>query len=220
MAARVTLWSPPSPLPGPISTERTTIRSYRQDDAPALHEAVLASIAEPWLWLRWVSDPPRLEDSAARIESVVRDCADPSCRYFSQAIFDRTEATYLGDLSFHHIDSRERTAEIGYWIRSDRGGSGLCTEAAGAMITAGFASQPAGGWGFRRITLLCAVDNVASWRVAEKLGLRRERYERAERYTTRPDAGYVDSVGYAVLADEWDKDTHRARPGIGWLSFP
>lgn len=216
----MTLWTPPSPLPGPVQTERTVIRVYRRTDARALHEAVLASRAEPWLWLQWVSDPPGLDDCVARIEGILRDVVDPSCRYFSMAVFDRDETTYLGEVSFHHIDSRERTAEVGYWIRSDHGGAGLCTEAAAALITNGFAPQESGGWGFRRIKLLCAVENVASWRVAEKLGLRRERYERAERYATRPTTGYVDSVGYAVLADEWDSKTHRALPGIGWSSFP
>jgi len=69
----------------------------------------------------------------------------------------------------------------------------------------------------RWLSGLCAADNIAARRVAEKLGLRLERRERAERYSDHaPAPGYLDALGYAVLADEWDFEAQRAKPDIAW----
>lgn len=212
-------WTQPSPLPGPIDTARTVIRRHQKGDGPRLHAAVRASRHLPWLWLPWATtDDPDLDDCVYRVETILRRDRDPIALGFSAAVVDRAGGELLGGLSFHNVDAGESTTEVGYWIRGDRQGEGLCTEAVAAFITAGFADQADGGWGFRRITLLCAEQNTASWRVAEKLGMRLERRERAERYSARPTPGYLDSLGYAVLADEWDAAAGRARPGIAWPS--
>lgn len=175
-----------------------------------------------WLWLSWVtSDPPDPDDSIFFVERTLRRALEPSCRDFPLAVFDRDETTLLGVVGFHRIDGPQSTAEVGYWIRGDRQSQGFCTEAVGAFLTAGFTPRVLNGWGFRRIILSCAAENIASWRVAEKLGMRLERRERAERYSDRaPTPGYLDSLGYAVLASEWDVRAQRARPGIGWSSPP
>ena len=211
-------WTPPSPLPGPIETARTVIRPYQKGDGPRLHQAVNVRRDVVWLWLPWAtSDHADIDDSIYFVEQALRRSKDAACRSFVVAVLDRDQRAILGGLGFHRIDADESTAEIGYWIRGDRHGEGLCTEAAAAFITAGFTAQEHGGWGFRRITLLCAAENTGSWRVAEKLGMRLERHERAERYSERaPIPGYLDSLGFAVLASEWDAVTQRARPGIGW----
>lgn len=211
-------WTPPSPIPGPIETARTIIRPYRKGDGPWLHAAVNARRDVVWLWLPWAtSDHADVDDSIYFVERALRRAEDPAGRDFPLAVLDRAQTMILGGVGYHRIDAAESTAEVGYWMRGDRHGEGLCTEAVGAFITAGFAPQAEGGWGFRRITLLCAAENVASARVAEKLGMRLERRERAERYSERvPTPGYLDSLGFAVLASEWDAATRRARPGIGW----
>lgn len=211
-------WKPPSPLPGPIKTVRTLVRPYRKGDGPRLHAAISASRDLVWLTMGWWTDGEAdLDDCIYYVEKVLRRSAEPGCRHFTLAIFDPDENTSLGGCGFHHINDKERAAEIGYWLRGDRNGEGLCTEAVGALITSGLTPQEDGGWGFRRISLLCAADNVASYRVAEKLGLRLERRERAERYSDHaPTPGYLDTLGYAVLADEWDFDAQRAKPDIGW----
>lgn len=211
-------WTPPSPLPGPLETARTIIRLYQKGDGPRLYAAVNACRDLLWLWLPWAtSDHADIDDSIFFVEKVMRRSREPDCRDFPVAVFDRDGATFLGGLGFHRIVAQESTAEVGYWIRGDRHGEGLCTEAAAAFITAGLTPQADGGWGFRRITLLCAADNIASSRVANKLGMRLERRERAERYSEHaPTPGYLDSLGFAVLASEWDFETQRAKPAIAW----
>ncbi len=217
-AGAVPPWNLPSPLPGPIETARTLVRAHRKGDGPRLHAALSASRDLVWLSMSWWTDGQAdLDDCTFFVEKLVRRSAESDCRNFTLAIFDRDENTQLGSCGFYRIDDKERTAEVGYWLRGDRNGEGLCTEAVGAFITSGLRAQEQGGWGFRRITLLCAADNVASRRVAEKLGMRLERRERAERYSDHATTpGYLDSLGFAVLATEWDFDAQRARPDIAW----
>jgi RimJ/RimL family protein N-acetyltransferase len=55
--------------------------------------------------------------------------------------------------------------------------------------------------GIRRVVANSFADNTASWRLMERLGMRRELYTVAE--SLHRTKGWVDGVGYALLADEW-----------------
>ena len=66
-------------------------------------------------------------------------------------------------------------------------------------------------WGFRRIKLCCASINKGSIAVIEKLGVRLEAVEREERWL--PAFGWIDSLTFALLADEWDPETRRGPGG-------
>ena len=57
------------------------------------------------------------------------------------------------------------SVELHYWIRSDRAGRGLTTEACRALI-----AWAPGALGVRRLTLWAGRANTASRRVAAKLG--------------------------------------------------
>ena len=83
---------------------------------------------------------------------------------FVYGIFDRSESEVLGGTGLHpRIDPD--ALEIGYWIRVDRIGDGLATEAARALLEAG-SDLP----GIERIVIKCDPENEASRRIPEKLG--------------------------------------------------
>ena len=63
-----------------------------------------------------------------------------------------------------------REAEVSYLVDRHYRGRGLATEAARAAVKLGF-----GRYGFPRIVALIHPENVASARVAEKLGMKHER---------------------------------------------
>ncbi len=67
-----------------------------------------------------------------------------------------------------HPRVRGRAREVGYWIRTDRSGRGLATEAAGALVHAEFAA-----FEHERIQLFVDPANGTSARVAEKMGFSR-----------------------------------------------
>ncbi|MFN2466365.1 MAG: GNAT family N-acetyltransferase [Candidatus Dormibacteria bacterium] len=58
---------------------------------------------------------------------------------------------------------------MGYWMTASAAGHGYCTEAASAIACFGFETV-----GLARIELRTAVANIASQRVAEKIGMTRE----------------------------------------------
>lgn len=91
-------------------------------------------------------------------------------------------------------------AELGWVLDPAYGGQGLATEAVAELLRICFEDL-----GLRRVTALCFADNEPSWRLMERLGMRREAHNVAESlHRTR---GWLDGLGYALLADEWRERT-------------
>lgn len=76
---------------------------------------------------------------------------------------------HVGNVSVWTVSKLGKIAEIGYWVRSDETGRGICTEAVGRVLEEGFNAM-----GYHKIVLRIAVGNEASDRVAEKLGFTKE----------------------------------------------
>ncbi len=208
-------WTPPKPLPQPLQVDGLVVRSYVKGDGAALFAAVSESRKALTPWMPWVTtDHLSVEDSHYYVERTLRAAAKPGCLDFALGIFDATSGALLGGTGLHRIRPELREAEVGYWVRGDRHGQGICTRAVGALITSALRPAADGGWGFRRIVVFNAVDNVGSRRVCEKLGLRLEARMRAERYLD--PIGYHDTLAFGVLSHEWDFATQRAKPDIAW----
>jgi RimJ/RimL family protein N-acetyltransferase len=87
-------------------------------------------------------------------------------------------------------------AELGWVLHPDYAGHGYATEAVRELIRICFTDL-----GLRRVTANCFADNVASWRLMERVGMRRELY--AVRESLHRSGKWLDGMGYALLADEW-----------------
>ncbi len=101
----------------------------------------------------------------------------------------------MGGLGIWHTSHTEKSAEIGYWIKSDLTGKGLATEAAGALVALGFENM-----GIHRILMRIAVGNHPSRRVAEKLGFS---YEGIAREEILVRGQWMDHEVYSLLEREW-----------------
>ena len=208
-------WTRPAALPPPIETARLIVRAPEEADAAAL----LASLADArdaiLPWMVWAHTENRtLGECHYTIERFRRDHERPDCSAYALFIFDRATGAMVGSSGIHHIEPDIRSAETGYWIHPKRWNEGLATEACGAIITSALTPQSRAGWGFRRMTVQCAAANGASASVVRRLGLRLEQRSRAKSYLD--PIGYHDTLGFAVLSEEWDFDTDRAKPGIAW----
>jgi RimJ/RimL family protein N-acetyltransferase len=204
-------WKPPVPLPSQLATERTRLRYWQPDDAGSMLRALDAGRDSFLPWLPWVTT-----DNRTPVECIFsierfrrkREQVEPPCDDFVLGIFDRSTNEALGGTGLHRIDAANHQAEIGYWIRPDRRRQGLCTEAVAGLITWAFTPQADGGWGLRRIEIFCAGSNRASQAVPKKLGLRQEVHQIGRRWVN----GWDDTLGWAVLADEWDVMRCRIKP--------
>jgi RimJ/RimL family protein N-acetyltransferase len=174
--------------------------------------AVEANRASLLPWLPWAAvDNRTVAECTYNIERFRRARDEPLAEY-AMGIFDRETGDFLGGTGFHRLIPEIGQAEIGYWIRGDRARRGLCTEAVAALISSGLKPQKSesGGWGFRRIIIVCAEPNVASRRVPEKLGLRLELRAKGDRWLE--GLGFVGTLAWGVNNDEWDVDNNRIAP--------
>ena len=107
------------------------------------------------------------------------------------AIFQKEERRVIGGLSIKYVDKQLTQVEIGYRIHWDFQSQGYATEACRVVIDELFRI------GVRRISASTAAKNVASWKVMEKLGMRREAHFREK---VLIHGAYEDEYVYALLS--------------------
>jgi RimJ/RimL family protein N-acetyltransferase len=97
----------------------------------------------------------------------------------------------------HHGDAwRGAEGLLGYLVDPAHAGNGHATEIARALLDVAFTEL-----GLHRVTAGCFADNVASWRVMEKLGMRREQHGVQDSW--HAELGWIDGYTYGILAEEW-----------------
>ncbi len=99
-------------------------------------------------------------------------------------------------------------AQLGYIFDPAYGGQGYATEAVTAMVAYAFDRL-----GVRRITAGCFADNLASVRLLEKIGMRREQHGVGDSW--HAELGWVDGYTYALLAGTW----RQGRPSGGGQAY-
>jgi len=89
----------------------------------------------------------------------------------------------------------QRQGAIGWTLGKAFEGNGYMTEAANALLEHLFLRE-----GFHRAYAMTSTDNRKSWRLMERLGMRREAHFIKNCYH---DGVWVDEYVYAILAEEW-----------------
>jgi RimJ/RimL family protein N-acetyltransferase len=105
----------------------------------------------------------------------------------------------IGNLYFEERDSG--TWELGYVFSAVYQNQGYATEAAYAVIDKAFREGRA-----RRVIAMCNPDNKASWRLLERLHMRREGYLKKNIYFKVDENNnpiWQDTFEYGILAEEW-----------------
>lgn len=96
----------------------------------------------------------------------------------------------------HEPEFERSEGLLGYLVDPAYAGRGIATTITTRLLDLAF-----GELGLRRVTAGCYADNTASWRVMEKVGMRREQH--GVRDSFHGDLGWVDGYTYAILAEEW-----------------
>jgi RimJ/RimL family protein N-acetyltransferase len=107
----------------------------------------------------------------------------------------------IGNLYFskHDFD----TWELGYVFNASYHGMGYATESAKALLDLAFRDLKA-----RRIIAMCNPENESSWRLLERLHMRREGHLIKNIFFKVDESNtpiWQDTYEYAILAQEWEK---------------
>lgn len=107
----------------------------------------------------------------------------------------KEEHLLIGDCAFCLLSEDSRQAEIGFSLAQQYQGQGYGSEAVDRLL--GYLFQDL--W-VHRVRAFCLVENKASARLLDRVGMRREGLQR-ESYWHRDR--WVDEFAYAILRDEW-----------------
>ena len=175
----------------PLRTGRLTIRRARAADGEAMWR-----YRHPGEVARWTGWQP--SDRA--------DWQDLLGSRLGRTLVIEHDGQLIGDLMVRIEDgwaqreSAERArgvqAELGWTLDPAFRGRGFATEAVRELLRLCFEDL-----GLRRVTANAFAANEASWRLMERIGMRRELY--GVRDCLHRDLGWIDGVGYALLAEEW-----------------
>jgi RimJ/RimL family protein N-acetyltransferase len=182
---------PPSP---PLSDGVITLRPWVERDVPAIAEACRDE--EIAWWLDQVPQPYGEADARTYVAMTRRGWKDGTHAAF--AVTDSGAGEVVGSVGLHWLDPENGVAEVGYWVRREARGRGVATSA--TRLATQWALTTCG---MKRVQLRADRQNVASQRVAESAGFRREGVLRSVRFNAR-QGRRVDFVLYSLLADELD----------------
>jgi RimJ/RimL family protein N-acetyltransferase len=173
----------------PLITERLVLRRFAPDDVQSL----LALARQPSV--------ARVLRGIEPTEASVRDYLVAQTSYepfeqdkcFDLALERKCDGQVIGLLSLVRRDHGK--AEIGWSLGVAHRRRGYVTEGASALMTYGFASV-----GLHRIYATTSNINTSSWRVMERLGMRREACLREAEFR---DGNWIDVLIYGILDREW-----------------
>jgi ribosomal-protein-alanine N-acetyltransferase len=173
-----------------LQTERLLLRPFAESDWQAAH----AMLSDPEV-IRYVpAGTSSEEETREHVLTLINEHqADPPRYNF--AIVLRSEGVCIGICFLEMRVEEPRQANLGYLLSQHYWGRGYATEAARAVISYGFQKL-----GLHRVYATCRPANVASIRVMEKLGMRREAHFRQHRWMK---GAWQDSYLYAILDHEW-----------------
>jgi RimJ/RimL family protein N-acetyltransferase len=115
-------------------------------------------------------------------------------------------APIIGDFMLRREDSqaqrdvadqaRDTQAQLGWVLDPAYTGHGYATEATRELLRYCFQDL-----GVRPVTANCFLDDDTSWRLTEHVGMRLEQH--AIRESRHWSGRWLDTVGYAILGEEW-----------------
>jgi ribosomal-protein-serine acetyltransferase len=151
-----------------------TARPFQPEDAADVYSAVVESQNDVANWLQGLKGLT-LSDVESYITSQPQAWNEDKAYNF--AVLDAGTNRLLGGCGLTQIDRRHRLCNLYYWIRTGSTGQGYATRSVGLMARFAFESL-----GLQRMEILVEPDNLASLRVAEKVGAISEGYLRNRLY--------------------------------------
>jgi RimJ/RimL family protein N-acetyltransferase len=176
----------------PLETERLVLRPFEQGDVDALH--AIHSDEEN---ARYLYNEARTREQVQ--ELIETKIAGASIRaegdWLSAAAALRATGELVCDVSLNWVSEAHKQGEIGFIAHPAHHGHGYATEATRPLLAFAFEEL-----GLHRVVGRLEPRNVASARVLEKLGMRREAHLVENEWVK---GEWQSELVYAMLAREW-----------------
>lgn len=182
----------------PVRTERLVLRRLGDGDMPA----IFAYRSQPQV-AEWIGG------TATDLDNLTERFGAGET-----AVIVEHDGQLIGDLMVKLQDAYAQRevaeaaaaseAEIGWTLDPAHHGHGFATEAISALFRICFDDLR-----LRRVVAICFTGNEPSWRLMERLGMRREAHHVKD--SLHRDLGWQDGYVYALLAEEWRATAIRAQ---------
>lgn len=185
-----------------LFTERLVLRAFQETDFDAVH--AYASEAENIHFMIW--GPNSKEDTETFLKDCLKKAELNPRRAYDYAITLKQPGEdvdkpgkVIGGCGIY-LSKRRKIGELGWILHRDYWKQGIAAEVGLALLHYGFTSL-----GLHRLYAICNADNYGSYRVMEKLGMRREAHLIQARYgRVGTKQMWYDTFEYAILKEEWE----------------
>jgi RimJ/RimL family protein N-acetyltransferase len=176
-----------------ITTERLIVRRFAETDLADF----LAYHAHPDMVATLPGEPMTPDQAKVYLAKQAAAGDNEKDLWHALAVWHRADARVIGEVGIFLGAAPGDQGEIGFALHPDYQGQGYAAEAAQALLHYAFVVC-----GLHRITAQCDTRNTASYRLMERLGMRREGHLRQSRSTR---GVRHDEYLYALLRDEWTR---------------
>ncbi len=175
-----------------LETNRLILRSFRESDLVPFR--LYRSDPEIARYQGWEA-PYSLEKATQFLQEMIEKVPGEPGQWYQIALELKNSGKMIGDCAFQRLAEEPRQAEIAFTLARAYQGFGYATEALKYLM--GYLFDH---YGLHRIRANCDPENVASARLLERLGMRREgRFVESLWYK----GAWVSEDWYAIIDREW-----------------
>lgn len=175
-----------------LNTERLLLRFIRQSDLFKVHAMNLYPEVNEFNTL---SKPANYDETVALHQPLIDEAKLEDVRRYTFSVLLKPDNVFIGLIALNLAPDRYKSGEVWYRLDPKFWGRGYASEALHCVLNFGFDQLS-----LHRIEAGCAVDNVASVKVLEKVGMQREGQKRLALPLI---SGWSDNYEYAILAEEF-----------------
>ena len=147
-----------------INTERLILKKFKLEDA----EEIFNNYANDDDFIKWSNKGKvTLQEEVEYLKSVLEKYTDNI--YYNWAIYSKENYCIIGAIRLSNIDLVNESVELNYVIGQKFTNNGYMTEALKSVISFCFDEVK-----IKKVYGICAIDNIASKCVMEKVGMHRE----------------------------------------------
>lgn len=175
-----------------LESERLIYRKFKYDDFPIVFDW-LGNIEN----MKYRRGEPRSEsETRDYLNWAISNAEEEDCKNYEFAVILKGDNSLIGTATLMHLSDEP---EIGWTLHRNYWQQGYGTEIGKAMLQFGFDTI-----GLRRIIAGCNARNRGSFRIMEKIGMRRDaHFIKAQHGSSALNNEWCDRFQYAILREEW-----------------